>query len=86
MTDRLVNWRAALEQRYPFEPAVIVDPHDVQRLDRELAARSMRYMNELRSAILAFEKRIHVVGDERGALWARVEGAFQGPDARAAQR
>jgi DNA-binding helix-hairpin-helix protein with protein kinase domain len=76
LTERLVNWREGLEQRFHFEPAAIADPRDVQRIDRELAARRTRYVKELRRAIFALEKRINDIGDERRDLWQRVEAAF----------
>ena len=38
LTERLLNWREGLEQRFYFEPAAITDPRDVQQIDRELAA------------------------------------------------
>jgi DNA-binding helix-hairpin-helix protein with protein kinase domain len=76
LTERLVNWREGLEQRFRFEPAAVTDPRDVQRIDRELAARRTRYMKELRPAILTLEKRINDIGDERRALWQRLETAF----------
>jgi DNA-binding helix-hairpin-helix protein with protein kinase domain len=76
LTERLVNWREGLEQRFHFEPAAITDPRDVQRIDRELAARRTRYVKELRRAIFALETRINDIGDERRDLWQRVEAAF----------
>ena len=76
MTDCVVNWREGLEQRFHFEQGAITDPRDVQQIDRELAARRTRYMKELRPAILALEKRIGDIEDERRALWQRLEGAF----------
>ena len=76
LTERLVNWREGLEQRFHFEPAAVTDPRDVQQIDRELAARRTRYMKELRPAILALEKRIGDIEDDRRALWQRLEAAF----------
>ena len=58
--------REGLEQRFRFEPTAVADPRDVQRVDRELAARRTRYMKELRPAILALEKRISDIADARG--------------------
>ena len=54
----------------------MTDPRDVQRIDRELAARRARYMKELRPAIVALEKRINDIVHERRALWQRLEAAF----------
>ena len=76
LTERLVNWREGLEQRFHFEPTAVADPRDVRRVDRELAARRTRYMKELRPAILALEKRISDIADERRALWQRLEADF----------
>ncbi len=76
LTERLVNWREALERRFHFEPAAVADPRNVQRLDRELAARRARYMKELRVAILALEKRINAIADARRALSQQLESAF----------
>ena len=86
LTERLVNWREGLEQRFHFEPTAVTDPRDVQRIDRELAARRTRYMKELRPAILALEKRISDIEDERRALWQRARGRLQRAHARAAPR
>jgi len=76
LTERLVNWREGLEQRFHFEPAVVADPRDVQRLDRELGARRTSYMKELRAAIIALERRIGEFEDERCKLWQCVATAF----------
>jgi DNA-binding helix-hairpin-helix protein with protein kinase domain len=76
LTERLVNWRESLEQRFHFEPTAVTDPRDVQRIDRELAARRARYMRELRRAIVGLEKRINDIGEERRALWQLLEAAF----------
>ena len=46
----------------------------------------MRYMKELRAAILALEKRIGDIEDERRALWQRLEGAFNDRMLASAQR
>ena len=76
LTERLVSWREGLEQRFHFKPTAVADPRDVQRVDRELAARCTRYMKELRPAILALEKRINNTRDEMHAVWQRLEAAF----------
>ncbi len=76
MTERLADWREGLEQRFHFEPADVADPRDVQRLDRELAARRARYMKELRAAIHALEKRIGDFEGARRALRQRHEATF----------
>jgi hypothetical protein len=58
------------------EPLAVADPRDVQRIDRELAARRARYMKELRPPIIALEKRISDIVHERHASWQRLEAAF----------
>ena len=76
LTDRLVNWRDGLERKFTFEPLAVTDPLDVQKIDRELAARRTRLMKELRSAIAGLEKQIACIRDERTDQLKRLEAAF----------
>ena len=48
LNERLINWRQGLQCKFHFEATVVTDPLDVQRIDRELAARRTRYMISLR--------------------------------------
>ena len=76
LTDRLVNWRERLEAKFRFEPVAVTDPLEVRKIDRELAARRIKLMKELRVGIAALEKESHSVRDNRAALWKRLEIAF----------
>jgi DNA-binding helix-hairpin-helix protein with protein kinase domain len=76
LTDRLVNWRWGREQNFKFMPLVIADPIEVQKLDRELAARRIRLMKELRTGIGEFENRIKQAHGNRATRWVIVERAF----------
>ncbi len=76
LTDRLVNWRWGREQNFKFTPLSIADPVEVQKLDRELAARRIKLMMELRAGISALERRVSGVHDDRAALRTGLEAAF----------
>lgn len=76
LTDRLVNWRWGREQNFKFTPLCIADPVEVQKLDRELAARRIKLMKELRTGILALERRVSGVHNDRAALRTGLEAAF----------
>ena len=56
--------------------APIVDPLDVQRIDRQLAARRTKLMKELRERIAEVERRVASFNSGRAALWGHVEAAF----------
>jgi DNA-binding helix-hairpin-helix protein with protein kinase domain len=76
LTDRLVNWRWGREQNFKFMPLSIADPVEVQKLDREIAARRIRLMKELRAGIVELEKRINSVQSARKVHRATLEVAF----------
>jgi DNA-binding helix-hairpin-helix protein with protein kinase domain len=76
LTERLINWRWGREQSFKFTPLVIADPLEVQKLDRELAARRIKLMRELRGGIAEIERGMKVFGNGRSALWRRLESAF----------
>jgi hypothetical protein len=78
LTDRLVNWRWGREQNFKFMPLAIADPLEVQKLDREIAARRIKLMRELRNGIAEIEQGMKVLGNERSAHWRRLESAFNG--------
>ena len=77
LTDALVIWREKKEKGFVFSTSAIVDPHEVQRIDRKLAARRTKLMKELREKIAEVELRMGDYVKEREALWATVETAFQ---------
>ena len=54
----------------------IVDPLEVQRIDRQLAARRAKLMKELRERIAEVERRVALFNSGRAALWGQVETAF----------
>ncbi|HEY1245140.1 MAG TPA: hypothetical protein VGF29_09950 [Hyphomicrobiaceae bacterium] len=76
LTDRLVNWRWGREQNFKFTPFCIADPLEVQKVDRELAARRIRLMKELRTGISALERRVSGLHNDRTALRTGLEAAF----------
>ena len=76
LTDRLVNWRWGREQNFKFMPLAIADPLEVQKLDREIAARRIKLMRELRNGIADIERGMKVFGNERSAHWRPLESAF----------
>jgi DNA-binding helix-hairpin-helix protein with protein kinase domain len=76
LTDRLVNWRWGLEQNFKFTPMSLTDPIEVQKLDRELAARRIRLVKELRTGIAGLEQRVNSASNDRSVLWSKLETAF----------
>src|SRR5262249_21356286 len=77
LTDKLVIWRDMKEKTFVPITGTIIDPHDVQRVDRRLAARRTKLMKDLREKITKVERRMGNYVKERDALWARVEAAYQ---------
>jgi hypothetical protein len=77
LTDKLLIWRAFKEKNFVPNTAAVIDPHDVQRIDRRLAARRANLMKDLREKISEVEQRMGDYVKERDALWARVEAAYQ---------
>lgn len=77
LTDTLVIWREMKEKAFVFSTSAIVDPHEVQRIDRKLAARRTKLMKELREKIAEVELRMGDYVKEREALWAMAETAFR---------
>ena len=57
-------------------PAPVIDPLEVQRIDRQLAARRTKLMRELRERIVEVEQRVGRFNADRAALWGQVEAAF----------
>ena len=76
LTDKLVIWRDMKEKAFVYNAASIVDPLEVQRIDRQLAARRTKLMKELRERIAEVERRVGQFNSGRAALWAQVEAAF----------
>jgi DNA-binding helix-hairpin-helix protein with protein kinase domain len=58
LTDKLVIWRDMKEKSFIYYASPIVDPLDVQRIDRQLAARRTKLMKELRERIAEVERRV----------------------------
>jgi hypothetical protein len=77
LTDKLVIWRAMKEKAFIPITAAIIDPHDVQRIDRTLSARRIKLMKDLREKIAEVERRLEDYVKERDARWAHVEAAYQ---------
>jgi hypothetical protein len=58
LTDKLILWREHQERGFKANTAAVVDPLDVQRIDRDLASRRTKLMKELREYVLALERRM----------------------------
>lgn len=76
LTDKLVIWREMKEKAFSPNIAAIIDPLEVQRIDRQLAARRTKLMKELREKIAEVEQRMSGYLNDRAALWAQVEAAY----------
>jgi hypothetical protein len=74
--DKLVIGRDMKEQAFVYNSAPVIDPLEVQRIDRQLAARRTRLMKELRERIVEVERRVAQFNSGRAALWRQVEKAF----------
>jgi hypothetical protein len=77
LTDRLAIWRAMKEKIFVPHTGAVIDPHDVQRIDRRLAARRAKLMKDVRKKITEVEQRMRDYIKVRDTLWARVEAAYQ---------
>ena len=64
------------EKSFIYNAAHIVDPLEVQRIDRQLAARRAKLMKELRERIAEVERRVAQFISGRAALWTQVEAAL----------
>jgi DNA-binding helix-hairpin-helix protein with protein kinase domain len=78
LTDKLVIWRDIKAKNFVPNTTATIDPHDVQRIDRRLAARRTKLMKDLREQVTGVERRMGDYLKERDALWALVEAAYQG--------
>jgi DNA-binding helix-hairpin-helix protein with protein kinase domain len=76
LTDKLVIWRAVKDKNFVYNASPIVDPLEVQRIDRQLAARRTKLMKELRERIAELERRVGGFNSNRAALWGQVKAAF----------
>lgn len=77
LTDKLIIWREFKEKGFAPSGAHIVDPHEIQQIDRRLAARRTRLMKDLRQQIGEVERRMGDYMADKDGRWARVEQAFQ---------
>lgn len=75
LTDKLVIWREMKEKSFTPSTSAVVDPLEVARIDRQLAARRAALMKELRDRIAELERRLGEYSKARVALWAGVEAA-----------
>lgn len=78
LTDKLVIWRELKEKAFAPNAVSIVDPLEVQHIDRQLAASRTKLMKELREKVGLVEQRMGGYITERAALWAQVGAAFAG--------
>lgn len=77
LTDKLVSWREQLDQAFVARDTVTVDPLEVLRIDRQLAARRAKLMRELREKIADLDARMRGYQKQRDQLWADVEAAYR---------
>lgn len=70
LTDKLLLWRENHEKGFTPSTAVVIDPLEVQKIDRDLASRRTRLMKELREYILEMERRFAPVVQAREAILA----------------
>lgn len=63
------------EKNFTPSTIAIVDPLDVQRIDRHFAVRRTRLVKDLREKIAEIERVISPYLTERARLWAEVEKA-----------
>ena len=75
LTDKLVIWREMREKAFVPTTNAIIDPLEVQKIDRQLATRRTKLMKELREKIAEVEARMKPFHDMRARLWADVEAA-----------
>jgi hypothetical protein len=54
----------------------MIDPPQVRRIDRQLAACRTKRMKELRERIAEVEQRVASFSSGRAALWGQVEAAL----------
>jgi hypothetical protein len=64
------------EKSFIYNAAPIVDPLEVQSIDRQLAARRTKLMKELRERVGEVERRVGRSNSDRATLWTQVETAF----------
>ena len=76
LTDTLVVWRDMRNRGFVYMPAPVVDPLEVQRIDRKLAVRCTKLMKELRERVAEAERRVGQFNADRAALWSHVETTF----------
>jgi DNA-binding helix-hairpin-helix protein with protein kinase domain len=76
LTDKLVIWCDMKQKAFVYNGIAIADPLEVQRIDRQLAARRTKLMKETRERISEVERRVGQFNSDRAALWTQVEMAF----------
>ena len=69
-------WRERIEKTFTFELVAVVNPLEVQKIDRELAARRIKLMKELGSAIAELDIEVGRICAQRTALRTAVDAAF----------
>ena len=75
LTDKLIAWRDEKSGAFTPTTLAVVDPLVIQQIDRKLASRRTRLMQQLRSKIGEVEKRIGPHLELRTALWTKLEVA-----------
>ena len=64
------------QKAFVYNAVAIADPLEVQRIDRQLAARRTKLMKEMRERISEVERRVGRFNGDRAALWTQVERAL----------
>jgi DNA-binding helix-hairpin-helix protein with protein kinase domain len=78
LRDRLVAWKEGLERSFVFVPPTLTQqPRDREDFDRELSARRIKLMTELRSEIDAYLGLLADMETERGRAAEALSKAFE---------
>lgn len=78
LQDRLVNWRERIEGSFVYTPPTLVQqPRDRTEFDREIAARRIRLMTELRADIDTYVRLTADIARERDDIQRRLSENFE---------
>ena len=64
------------EKAFVYNAAAVIDPLELQRIDRRLAARRTKLMKDMRERISEVERRLGRFNSDRSALQSQVETTF----------
>jgi DNA-binding helix-hairpin-helix protein with protein kinase domain len=75
MTDKLLEWRRAIERNFRFDPARGVDPHLIITIDQELATNKRKVEQALMIGATALMQAKHQVDQQQALLRRELEEA-----------